>query len=265
MSLGGWVKKVWMHPLANLDRVDDDAVVECHRRIIKSKPLLYRNYLKWYRECLPAFRETGHLSGPMIEIGSGAGFLDEVIPGIIRTDIAASPFTDRVVDAMRMDFADESVRAFFLIGVLHHLPEPGRFIAEAERCLMLGGRLVMVEPNNSWLERVLCRFLDHYEYLDPAAVEWKNKDANRLSHANLALPWIMCIRDRERFDREFRHLKFKSIHYHTFIAYMVTGGMSFRSFLPGFAWPLVAFVEWLAAPFMKHLGTVMTIDLEKTV
>lgn len=264
MSFGEQFKKVWAHPLANLDHVDDANVVEAHRKILKSKPLLFRNYMKWYRECLEAVEQTKHLKGPMIEIGSGAGFLDEIIPGVVRTDVVPTPYTDQVVDAMSLDYGDNEVRAFFLIGVLHHIPEPARFLAEAQRCLQPGGRIIMIEPNNSGFERFLCKYLDHYEYLDPDVKEWKNDtSADRLSFANLALPWIIFIRDREKFERDFAHLKFKNLRYHTFISYMVTGGMSYRSFLPGFAWPLVAFTEWVLSPFMKWVGTAMTIDLEK--
>lgn len=262
-QLGTLIKKVWQHPLAKEIDVDGADAIEVHRRIFLVKPLLYRHFLKLYRECLPAVEETKHLSGEMIEIGSGAGFLEQVIPGLVKTDVSPNPYASRVVDAMKLDFGDESLRCIFLMGVLHHIPLPARFLKEAERCLVPGGRLVMVEPNNNLLHRFLTRYLDHYEYFDDQIEDWVNGSSGRMTNANLALPWIIFFRDRARFEREFPLLKMNPVRYHTFLSYVVTGGMTYRAFLPSFVGPLIDGIEWLASPFMEKLGIAMTIDLVK--
>lgn len=262
-GIGAVIKKIWQHPLAKGVNVDQATSIETHHLILRSKPLLRRNYLRWYRECLPAHTETRRLPGEVIEIGCGAGFLEEVIPDVVKTDVVDSPYASRVVDAMHMDYPDKSLKCIFLIGVLHHMPQPADFLKEAERCLVSGGRIVMVEPNNSFLQRFLTRYLDHYEFFDDTIKEWINGSAGRMENANLALPWVMFVRDRVRFEKEFPSLKIKNIRYHTFISYIVTGGMTYRSFLPGFSAPLVDGIETIASPFMKKLGTGMTIDLIK--
>lgn len=263
MGAGALIKKIWQHPLAKGVCVNGSHAIEIHHRILRSKPLLYGNYLRWYRECLPAFHETKNLPGQVIEIGSGAGFLEEMIPGLIKTDVVPNPYASRVVDAMQLDFGDKTLRCIFLIGVLHHVLFPAKFLHEAERCLVPGGRLVMVEPNNNFLQRFLTRYLDHYEYVDDTIKDWVNGATGRMDHANLALPWVIFVRDRARFEKEFPLLKIKPIRYHTFLSYAVTGGMTYRSFLPAFMAPLVEGIENLAAPFMQKLGTGMTIDLVK--
>ncbi len=263
MSIGSLFKKLWGHPLAVHAEVDDAKAVECHRRILESKPLLRRQYMKWYRECLVAFEETRHLTGPLVEVGSGGGFLDRVIPNLLKTDVASNPFVDRVMDATKLDFSDNEVRAIFLISVLHHIPKPGEFLREAQRCLKVGGRLVMVEPHNSFIQRFLCKYLDHYEYFDDTIREWENVFSGRMTHANLALPWVIFVRDEDRFHREFPQLRIKRIKYTTFLSLVITGGMSYRAFVPSFCWPLLDLIEWLATPFMKVLGTIMVIDIEK--
>ncbi len=260
---GTLIKEIWQHPLAKGVRVDGANAIEIHRRILQSKPLLRRNYLRWYRECFPAFEETKGLRGEVVEIGSGAGFLEEIIPGLVKTDVVPSPYASRVVDAMRLDFGDETLRCIFLIGVLHHIPLPGKFLHEAARCLVSGGRLVMVEPNNSFFQRFLTRHLDHYEYFDDNIEDWVNGSTGRMDNANLALPWVIFVRDRARFEKEFPLLKIKPIRYHTFLSYVVTGGMTYRAFLPSLAAPLVDCIEKAASPFMQKLGTGMTIDVVK--
>lgn len=257
------LKRVLQHPLTRGIDVDAANSIEIHRRMIESKPLLYKHYLRWYRECCPAFEETRNLDGDVVEIGCGAGFLERMIPGLIKTDIAPNPFASRVVDAMKLDFPDESLKAVFVISVLHHIPLPGRFLHEAARCLKPGGRLVMLEPSNNFLQRLLTRYFEHYEYFDDTIKDWVNGGDGRMTNANMALPWVIFVRDRARFEREYPSLEIKAIRHHTFFSYIVTGGMTYRSFLPSFASPLIDFVETLARPFMAKIGTMMTIDVVK--
>ncbi|MBI4178235.1 class I SAM-dependent methyltransferase [bacterium] len=257
------LKSLLVHPLAKGVKIDDANAVVIHKKILDSKPLLQRLYRRWYAGCQDADRSTRHLNAPVLEIGCGAGFLEEYIPGLIKSDVDKHPYCDRVVDAMNLDFPDQSLRAIFMVGVLHHLSEPARFLSEARRCLKPGGRVVMIEPANNLMQKWLCRLLDHYEYLDANDPEWVNRDSGRMSSANLALPWIIFVRDRERLNREFPEFKIKSIRHHTFLYYWATGGMTFRSFLPGFCGPLLDLSEKLADPWMEHLGVLMTIDLEK--
>ena len=92
MSFGAAIKKIWQHPLAKEIQINGADAISIHHRILKTKPLLRRNYQRWYEECLPAYRETENLKGDVIEIGSGAGFLEEFIPNLIKTDVVANPF-----------------------------------------------------------------------------------------------------------------------------------------------------------------------------
>ena len=263
--IGTLAKKFWQHPLTRGIEIDSPESFEIHRRLLQINPLLNRLYLKWYRQCLPAYEETKGLEGDMIEIGSGVGFLEQVIPGLVKTDVAPNPCASKVLDAMKMDYGDNELRAIFAVGVLHHLSHPRAFLAEAERCLQPGGRVVLVEPSNNFPVRFLVQHLDHYEYFDDKIEDWINGSAGRLSHANNALPWVIFVRDRSRFEKEFPDLKILNIRYHTVLGYLVTGGMTYRPFLPSFAAPLIDLIdECLARPFMDRVATMMTIDLVKT-
>ncbi len=263
IKIGSFVKKIWGHPLAKNVDVNDENTVVLHRRILQAKPLLKDLYLRWYAECLPAYEATKNLGGEVVEIGCGAGVMEEVFPDILKTEAVPSPFSMKVVDAMNLDFKDESLRAIFLIGVLHHIPYPGKFLAEAQRCLKPGGRLVMVEPHNSFLQRFLCKVLEHYEFFDDEIPDWVNGSQDRMTNANMALPWVIFMRDRARFDKEFPKLKLLDVHYHTFISMVVTGGMSYRQFVPSFFLPLLHLTENILKPFMPSIGTMMTLDLVK--
>jgi SAM-dependent methyltransferase len=65
----------------------------------------------------------------------------------------------RWVDGTSLPFADESFDEICSMGVLHHLPDPAPLVAEIERVLRPGGRLVvMLYHRNSFRYRVLMPF-----------------------------------------------------------------------------------------------------------
>lgn len=119
---------------------------------------LRRLYVHWYRliiGALPAVR------GDVLELGSGGGFLADLIPGLRTSDVMSLPGVDMQVDARSIPFPDSSLRAIVGTNVLHHVPQIERFFSEAERTLVAGGRLVFLEPWPTPLSRLVYRHLHH--------------------------------------------------------------------------------------------------------
>jgi SAM-dependent methyltransferase len=268
MSFGS-VMKWFTHPLAagGYDVEDPSCRIAVHRKLLQSKRLLREGYLHWYRELLPAHRETEHLGGDIVEVGCGPGFLEEFIPGLIKTDSVPNPFAHKIVDAMQMEYPDASLRAIVAIGVVHHLPHPDRFFAEAQRCLQTTGRLALVEPSNHYpilgFPKRLFAILEHYEYFDDEVPDWNNDGAGNMRGANIALPWVIFERDRREFERRFPSLRIKHMRYHSLFHHFLAGGFSLRSMVPAAAVGSVFALEHAVTPFMRNLGAMMTIDLEK--
>lgn len=263
MSIKAAVRERFLHPLVKEVEVDHPGMVVRHRQILEENRWLKSVYDSWYQDLLRGYWPIRHLQGEAVEIGCGPSFLKTYIPELIPTDVVAHPFAARAMDAMHFDFPDESLKGIFLISVLHHIPQPEIFLQEACRCLKPGGKIFLIEPNRAFLEVFLGKVLSHYEYWNDAVEKWENRDSGRLTHANIALPWVIFIRDRALFEKKFPRLKIRRIHCHTFLSYFISGGFSFKPFLPFFVKPLFDGLEWLAKPLMKRLGCRMTIELEK--
>jgi hypothetical protein len=105
--------------------------------------------------------------------------------------------------------------------------------------------------------------LDHYEFYDSTLTEWETPSAKTMTGANLAMAWIIFIRDADRFHKMFPKLKIKNIRYHTFFAYFVSGGMTYKAFIPASLLPVLDGVERLMAPLGRWLSSMMTIEIEK--
>jgi SAM-dependent methyltransferase len=161
-----------------------------------------------------------------------------------------------------MPFENESVDAFFMFDVLHHINEPRKFFSEAERCLRPAGRVVMIEPANTpWARFIYKNF--HHERFDVQG-GWQVDKGGVLTQANGAMPWIIFVRDRNVFERNFPRLRIVSLHNHTPMRYLLSGGFSLRQLAPGFSYTAIKAIEYLLTPANNLLGMFMTVILEKT-
>ncbi len=253
--------KAWLaEPLTRGCNLDDPRTTELRRHVLRHKPFLRRIYEEWY-EAIAAKLPGGDL--PVLELGSGAGFMPDRIPGVITSEVFPCPGVDRVVDAQTLDFPPRSLRAIVMIDVLHHLPRVRTFFAAAARCVAPGGAVVMTEPwITAWSRFVYTRL--HHEPFAPDAAEWEFPPAGPLSGANGALPWIVFCRDRAQFEREFPQWRIRSVEPMMPMRYLLSGGMSLRGLTPRWTFGAWRRVERALGAWMDHLAMFALIALTRT-
>jgi len=258
MKVIEWLKLPQTRGIENLD---DPAVTLLHGRIIQKKPFLKKLYIDFYKQLQSAIYNPEKKI--LVELGSGGGFIKKMIGNVITSDILELPNVDRVFSATNMPFEQASIDAFFMIDVLHHITDPGRFFKETLRCLKIGGKIVMIEPANTCWSRFIYKNF-HHELFDTLA-KWEAATGIQapLSQGNGALPWIIFTRDRRIFEKEFPSLRIVSIQNHTPLRYLLSGGLTLRQLLPSFAYPLVKAIEYVLSPANNLLGMFQTIELEK--
>lgn len=240
--------------------VDDARTIEVHREIIRKKPLLRDAYASFYGGFVEASRRVP--PGPCVEMGSGGGFLKEYLPSVITSDVLDLSHVDMVCSGESLPLGDGTVSAFFLLDVFHHIKNPRKFLSEAQRCLRPGGRLVMIEPANTAWGRFI-RKTFHHEPFDETA-GWELNGTGPVSASNLALSWIVFVRDRVRFEQEFPGLAIVRYEPHTPFLFLLSGGVSYRALVPRRLIPLVKLAEHLASPLNGYLGMHVTIEMRKS-
>lgn len=229
--------RILHHPLTRGLSIDDPQTTVLRRRIIASKPFLRRLYAEWYAAILDALGERRTI----LELGSGAGFFKAACPPVITSEILSTPGVDLIADACVLPFPDGSLDAIVMTDVFHHIPDAGRFLMEATRCVAPGGKLVMLEPwHTPWSAWVYSRL--HPEPFEPAA-GWEIPAAGPLSGANGALPWIVFARDAARFGRQYPRWRIVRILPLMPFAYLLSGGVSLRSLAPGWLYRPVRALE----------------------
>ena len=248
------------HPLSRNVNIDDPSAVQLRRRIIREKPFLLRIYREWYEQLA---RGIPSGAGAVLELGAGAGFLREFLADVIVSDVVCHSGIDAVLDAMALPVADGGLRAIVMLDVLHHLPEPRRFFAEAARCVRTGGAIVMIEPwVTAWSKLVYSKL--HHEPFQPEAQQWEFPSTGPLSGANGALPWMLFERDRTQFTREFPAWAIRKTEVQMPFRYMLSGGLSMRSLMPSWSFNVWNGLERVLQPWMRSLGMFAFITLERT-
>jgi SAM-dependent methyltransferase len=252
--IGRWLA----HPLTRGIGVDDPRTTELRTRIVREKAFLRRLYEDWYATLAAAVPEG---AGQVLEVGSGAGFLKQVVPQAITSEVFHVPHVDLVLDAMALPFGGGGLKAVVLVDVLHHMRDPARFFEEAARCVRPGGACLMIEPwNTSWSRFVYQRF--HHEPFEPDA-GWTLPPGGPLSTANGALPWILFERDRADFARRFPQWRIEAVRPRMPVAYLASGGVSMRSLLPGALYAPLRLLERAIPGVERGLGMFAFIVLRR--
>lgn len=286
------MKNFLKHPLAkNLDLDSPDAPL-VHGQVIRSKPFLQKLYHEWYQSIvlhLPDYSE-----GKILELGSGGGSLNTFIPNIIASDIQLNKDVDIILDAKELPFSTCSLNAIVMIDVFHHINDVDKFLQESIRCLTEKGKIIMIEPWITFSSVLIYKYI-HNEPCLPESKQWSFSDSGPLSGANLALPWIVFKRDKKFFFEKYNKLKindpaprggvlidkecfavtpqaagYKSqgfainaIDLDWPFIYLLSGGVSMKTFVPERSYPFFRKIERLLAPAIEHLAMFAVIVLEK--
>ena len=232
------------------------------RSLIQDKVSLYRLYQEFYSRYVDCLKKCPN-DGVVLEIGSGAGFLKDVVPSVVTTDILPYETVDLAMDATSLPFADNSIKSIFMLNVLHHIPDTKAFFAELARCLKPKGRVIIIDQYRGWFSDFIFKYMHHEPY-DPDAKSWEFKTSGPLSGANGALCWIIFYRDRVLFEQLYPSLKLINLTPNTPFRYWLSGGLKRWSLLSGPLFDIsTRFDHWLSEKF-PEMSSFVEVEIVKT-
>ncbi|RFB97847.1 SAM-dependent methyltransferase [Rhizobium leguminosarum bv. trifolii] len=202
------------------------------------------NLMHWYGELYQEmFRQEPDIAtNTVLEIGSGTSPLKGFLPNVITSDVLKLDYLDFVFDCHEIaslpDIADHSVDVITMTNVLHHLKDPLAFLRGATRKLTKGGRVYVTEPYLSWLSYPMYKLL-HHEPVD-FSIRRPVLDTVQgpLSTSNQAMPHMIFFQRPDWLAElaDCYSLEKTRISYFTSLSYMVTGGISRKFPVPGWAY-----------------------------
>jgi SAM-dependent methyltransferase len=213
----------------------------------------------------------------IVEIGGGSGNFKEYFGThhagqgrLVASDIVPTHHCDLAVDAMAMPFPEGSVDNLVMMDVLHHIPYPLRFFAEAQRVLRKGGRVVMTEPYISPASRVIFA-VGHPEPVvrgagifgtvgedDPSPLRGEGAFAS-----NQATPTLLFFRDLRQFEERFPGLRVLHRLRRSLFVYPLSGGFSGPKLLPRSLEPVGWGMEKLLRPLAPLLACRLVVVIER--
>ena len=110
----------------------------------------------------------------------------------------------------------------------------------------------MIEPWVTRWSQFVYRHL-HHEPFEPIA-SWEPASTGPLSGANSAIPWIIFERDRRQFEQEFPGWRIERITPMMPLVYVLSGGVSLRSFAPGWSLGAIRGLEHVVARWNRQLA-----------
>lgn len=232
------------------------------RTRIQSKDVLFRLYHEFYYRYLDCLKRCPE-NGVSLEIGSGAGFLKDMAPDVVTTDILPYETVDMVMDASKMPFRDSSIKSIFMLNTLHHIPDSKAFFNELVRCLKPGGRVLVIDQYHGWFSKLIFKYIHHEPY-DHKTLSWNFKTSGPLSGANGALCWVIFYRDRTLFEKLYPSLKIVDLTPNTPLRYWLSGGLKWWCLLPCSLFGVSTKLDnWLSEKF-PGTSSFVEVELVKT-
>lgn len=239
-----------------------------HRRIWQRKSTLRRIYREEFFARLILSCRQGGIS---VEVGGGPGFLKEMLPGVISTDVIWCPWLDTAADAQHLPFRSTCVTNLIGLDILHHLEKPMAFLREAKRVLIPGGRLILVEPWITPFSYLVYRYLHQEDCelsarpLEGDAIQWGRQ--KKAFDGNQAIPYLLFGPHALTVtSASLSSLKPLVIEPFCLFAYLLSFGFKRVNLLPEVLYPLVSKVEQMTLPLWRSLAALrVLIVLERSV
>ena len=248
------IRKFLEHPLTKGIDIDDPLLTQLRKEVIKAKPFLNKIYHEWYSLLLN--QESSQKT--ILELGSGGGFIKEYSNKVITSDVLQIQGIDLVATAHSLPFAENTFDGIILTNVFHHIPQVEKFLLEANRCLNRGGKITMIEPWPNFWSRFMYKYLHAEPFNEKGS--WELSGDGPLSSANGALPWIVFERDRLIFEQKFPHLTIIKISSLMPLIYLLSGGVGFRNFLPGWSYNFFRLLDRIFNLFKTGMFSLIVIQ-----
>lgn len=213
-------------PDHNANKMAHEGDVEGARaRFLANKPnnlrFLLEKRFRWMNAYIPAGTKA-------LELGCGAGFLQLFVDApVTLSDVEARPWTNRVVDAMRLRELGETFDVVVCSHMIHHIANPIAFFADLATVVKPGGLVLINEIHTGLLMRLLLRIMRHegwsydVDVFDPKAVANDPRDP---WSANCAIPQLL-FGDLARFEREAPAFKVERFELNECLVFPLSGGV----------------------------------------
>jgi len=244
----------------------DQHNIEIHqnRKAFEKKPILNLIYGNFYRDIKKRLIQRS--KGVTVEMGSGIGIIKNHIPDCITSDLFENPWLDRVENAYGLQFENNTITNLILFDVWHHLQYPATALAEFNRVLLDGGRLIIFEPAMGCIGKIIYGFFHHEPIALHEPITWYAPDDFNIEkqayYAAQGNCWRM-FRENTLPKQIELGWRLREVSFYPALAYVASGGFSKPQLFPSLFLPMIMALEHLLQRFPTIFATRMLVVLEK--
>jgi SAM-dependent methyltransferase len=230
----------------------------------EKKKLLQKVYYEFYE--LIKSNADFSVPGNIVELGSGIGKIKDIIPNCITTDIFDNPWVDRVEDAYKLNFEDNSVSNLILFDVFHHLEFPGNAFDEFHRVLNDNGRIIIFDPCMSVLGLLSYGLLHHEPISISKEISVYAKDEKHVKESGYYAAQGNAYRifqNQKKYEKllsKWEVIKYKK---YSAISYLLSGGYSKPQLYPTSMYGFMKAVDSVCNIIPILYATRMLVVLKK--
>lgn len=141
----------------------------------------------------------------VIELGCGAGLSRNFInnKNLVMTDVSEHEWVDRYMNALDIDYPDESIDVIICSHMIHHIAQPSVFLEGVCKKLKSGGRIIIQDIYTCALMKCVLRIMRHEGWSDKVNVYDREAVCNNPEDpwsANCSIPKLLF---EGRFTYEF--------------------------------------------------------------
>lgn len=171
----------------------------------------------------------------VLELGCGAGLSREFINhrNLILSDVSGYDWVDEYVDALNINYPDESIDVIICSHMIHHISKPAVFFEVVSRKLKHGGRIIIQDIYTGTLMKMILRLMRHEGWSDEVDVFDRNAVCNDPSDpwsANCSIPKLLFERGGVKFSQEFPQYRIIKRTINECLLFLASGGVIAKTF-----------------------------------
>lgn len=171
----------------------------------------------------------------ILELGCGAGLSKQFIKSdkLILSDVAEHEWVDKYVDALNIDYPDESIDVIICSHMIHHISNPASFLDNVSKKLKPDGRIIIQDIYTCTLMKIALRLMRHEGWSDSVDIYDRSAVCNNPVDpwsANCSIPKLLFFGKENRFEEEFPMYKMIKRTRNECFLFFTSGGVIAKTF-----------------------------------
>lgn len=244
---------------------DEQSRIYSHKTLLSKKYQSYSVISDMHKCIIERKRQLIQIKdeGLSLEVGSGVIPYSDLDDSFLSSDVILTNNVNLICDIENLPFQESSLDAIVQQFVFHHIGDIDKSIRECIRALKKQGLILLIEPTNTLVSRLLFPNMHKSETYDRTENLTNIYSSSKIIN-NQAISEILFLRNYDEF--KFRYPELELIHYEKLnfgLRYILSGGLNFKQIAPDFFFTILKKLENNQKNLLRKFAVHHLIVLKK--